>query len=319
VGRRGKKKGRPVSGWVVLDKPVGMGSTDAVSKVKWLFQAEKAGHAGTLDPLASGMLPIALGEATKTVPYVQDGAKIYRFTVAWGDERSTDDLEGPVTKSSDKRPAEAEVRALLPKYTGVIMQTPPQFSAIKIAGERAYDLAREGETVDIPAREIEIGRLDIVEHKDGGTLFEIECGKGTYVRSLARDMGRDLGCFGHIADLRRMEVDPFTADDFVTIAELEAARFGDRSEASEEANDVSVDFSAIDALLVDTAAALDCLPQVAISDDAATKIRLGNPVVIRGRDAPVEAEEACATVRGKLVAIGAIEQGMFKPKRVFAG
>lgn len=319
MGRRGKKKGRPVSGWVVLDKPVGMGSTDAVSKVKWLFQAEKAGHAGTLDPLASGMLPIALGEATKTVPYVQDGAKIYRFTVAWGDERSTDDLEGPVTKSSDKRPAEAEVRALLPKYTGVIMQTPPQFSAIKIAGERAYDLAREGETVDIPAREIEIGRLDILEHKDGGTLFEIECGKGTYVRSLARDMGRDLGCFGHIADLRRMEVDPFTADDFVTIAELEAARFGDRSEASEEANDVPVDFSAIDALLVDTAAALDCLPQVAISDDAATKIRLGNPVVIRGRDAPVEAEEACATVRGKLVAIGAIEQGMFKPKRVFAG
>jgi tRNA pseudouridine55 synthase len=319
VGRRGKKKGRPVSGWVVLDKPVGMGSTDAVSKVKWLFQAEKAGHAGTLDPLASGMLPIALGEATKTVPYVQDGAKIYRFTVAWGDERSTDDLEGPVTKSSDKRPAEAEVRALLPKYTGVIMQTPPQFSAIKIAGERAYDLAREGETVDIPAREIEIGRLDILEHKDGGTLFEIECGKGTYVRSLARDMGRDLGCFGHIADLRRMEVDPFTADDFVTIAELEAARFGDRSEASEEANDVPVDYSAIDALLVDTSAALDCLPQVAISDDAATRIRLGNPVVIRGRDAPVEAEEACATVRGKLVAIGAIEQGMFKPKRVFAG
>lgn len=319
MGRRGKKKGRPVSGWVVLDKPVGMGSTDAVSKVKWLFQAEKAGHAGTLDPLASGMLPIALGEATKTVPYVQDGAKIYRFTVAWGEERSTDDLEGPVTKSSGRRPAEAEVRALLPKYTGVIMQTPPQFSAIKIAGERAYDLAREGETVDIPAREIEIGRLDIVEHKDGGTLFEIECGKGTYVRSLARDIGRDLGCFGHIADLRRMEVDPFTADEFVTVAELEAARFGDRSETGEEAAEAPLDFSAIDALLVDTVAALDCLPQVAISDDAATKIRLGNPVVIRGRDAPVEAEEACATVRGKLVAIGAIEQGMFKPKRVFAG
>lgn len=319
MGRRGKKKGRPVSGWVVLDKPVGMGSTDAVSKVKWLFQAEKAGHAGTLDPLASGMLPIALGEATKTVPYVQDGAKIYRFTVAWGDERSTDDLEGPVTKSSEKRPAEAEVRALLPKYTGVIMQTPPQFSAIKIAGERAYDLAREGETVDIPPREIEIGRLDIVEHKDGGTLFEIECGKGTYVRSLARDMGRDLGCFGHIADLRRMEVDPFTADDFVTIAQLEAARFGEETQAGDDAVEVPVDFSSIDVLLVDTVAALDCLPQVAISDDAATKIRLGNPVVIRGRDAPVEAEEACATARGKLVAIGAIEQGMFKPKRVFAG
>ncbi|MER9330455.1 tRNA pseudouridine(55) synthase TruB [Mesorhizobium sp. M0152] len=330
MARRGKKKGRPVSGWVVLDKPVGMGSTEAVSKIKWLFQAEKAGHAGTLDPLASGMLPIALGEATKTVPYVQDGAKIYRFTVAWGQERSTDDLEGPVTKTSDKRPSQAEVEALLPKYTGVIMQTPPQFSAIKIAGERAYDLARDGATVDIPAREVEIGRLDIVEHSVDHTVFEVECGKGTYVRSLARDMGRDLGCFGHVSDLRRVEVEPFTPEDFVTIAELEAARFGvqgeDRPESEDkpetadaDAIEVPIDFGAIDALLVDTSAALDCLPQIAISDDAATKIRLGNPVIIRGRDAPVEAEEACATARGKLVAIGAIEQGMFKPKRVFAG
>jgi len=341
VARRGKKKGRPISGWLVLDKPVGMGSTEAVSKIKWLFQAEKAGHAGTLDPLASGMLPIALGEATKTVPYVQDGAKIYRFTVAWGKERSTDDLEGPVTKSSDGRPAETDVLALMPKYTGVIMQTPPQFSAIKIAGERAYDLAREGETVDIPAREVEIGRLDLIEHGADHTVFEVECGKGTYVRSLARDMGRDLGCFGHIAELRRVEVEPFTQEDFVTIAELEAARFGvprfgvprfgvqgeDNADAAAatdsieaaDAIEAQIDFGAIDALLVDTAAALDCLPQIAISDDAATKIRLGNPVIIRGRDAPVEAEEVCATARGKLVAIGAIEQGMFKPKRVFAG
>ena len=325
MARRGKKKGRPISGWLVLDKPVGMGSTEAVSRIKWLFQAEKAGHAGTLDPLASGMLPIALGEATKTVPYVQDGAKIYRFTVAWGQERSTDDLEGPVTNSSDLRPSEAEVLALLPKYTGVIMQTPPQFSAIKIAGERAYDLARDGATVDIPAREIEIGRLDIVEHNADHTVFEVECGKGTYVRSLARDMGRDLGCFGHISELRRVEVEPFTSEDFVTIAELEAARFGTPGEDKPDATDavdaveVPIDFGAIDALLVDTSAALDCLPQIAISDDAATKIRLGNPVIIRGRDAPVEAEEACATARGKLVAIGAIEQGMFKPKRVFAG
>ena len=331
MARRGKKKGRPISGWLILDKPVGMGSTEAVSKIKWLFQAEKAGHAGTLDPLASGMLPIALGEATKTVPYVQDGAKIYRFTVAWGQERSTDDLEGPVTKESDLRPSEAEVKALLPKYTGVIMQTPPQFSAIKIAGERAYDLARDGATVDIPAREIEIGRLDVVEHSADHTVFEVECGKGTYVRSLARDMGRDMGCFGHISELRRVEVEPFTAEDFVTIAELEAARFGVQDEDSSDATDIAntteatdavetpIDFDAIDALLVDTSAALDCLPQIAISDDAATKIRLGNPVIIRGRDAPVEAEEACATARGKLVAIGAIEQGMFKPKRVFAG
>ncbi|RWC60748.1 tRNA pseudouridine(55) synthase TruB [Mesorhizobium sp.] len=335
MARRGKKKGRPISGWLILDKPVGMGSTEAVSKIKWLFQAEKAGHAGTLDPLASGMLPIALGEATKTVPYVQDGAKIYRFTVTWGQERSTDDLEGPVTKESDLRPSQAEVLALLPKYTGVIMQTPPQFSAIKIAGERAYDLARDGATVDIPPREVEIGRLDVVEHGADHTVFEVECGKGTYVRSLARDMGRDIGCFGHISELRRVEVDPFTPEDFVTIAELEAARFGvqDNSDVTDAANtteaadttevaeavEAPIDFDAIDALLVDTSAALDCLPQIAISDDAATKIRLGNPVIIRGRDAPVEAEEACATARGKLVAIGAIEQGMFKPKRVFAG
>ena len=322
MARRGKKKGRPVSGWLILDKPVGMGSTDAVTKIKWLFQAEKAGHAGTLDPLASGMLPIALGEATKTVPYVMDGVKVYRFTVAWGEERSTDDLEGPVTKTSDKRPTEAEIRAILPKYTGVIMQTPPQFSAIKIAGERAYDLAREGESVDIPAREIEIGRLDLVETTaDDRSVFETECGKGTYVRSLARDMGRDLGCFGHIAELRRVEVEPFTADDFVTLEELEAAA---PPKPNPEQPDAAIGsraerYAALDAYLVDTGAALECLPQVAVTDDAAAKIRLGNPVIIRGRDAPVEAEEACATVRGRLVAIGAVEAGMFKPKRVFAG
>jgi tRNA pseudouridine55 synthase len=310
MARRGKKKGRPVSGWVVLDKPFGMGSTEAVSKVKWLFQAEKAGHAGTLDPLASGMLPIALGEATKTVPYVMDGAKVYRFTVAWGEERSTDDLEGEATRTSDRRPDEAAIRALLPKYTGVIMQTPPQFSAVKIEGNRAYDLAREGEAVDIPPREVEIGRFDLIGHEGDKTVFEIECGKGTYVRSLARDMGRDLGCYGHIAELRRTEVEPFTSDDFVTVGELEAAL---------EGRDGDDRFAAIDELLVETAAALEYLPQVAVTDDAAIRIRLGNAVIVRGRDAPVQAEEACATARGKLIAIGAIEAGMFKPKRVFAG
>lgn len=318
-----RKKGRPVSGWLVLDKPHGMGSTDAVSKVKWLFNAEKAGHAGTLDPLASGMLPIALGEATKTVPYVMDGAKVYRFTVAWGEERTTDDLEGIVVRSSEQRPDEAAIRAVLPAYTGVIMQTPPQFSAIKIAGERAYDLAREGETVDIPAREVEIGRFEIVEIADAGhAVFEVECGKGTYVRSLARDIGRELGCFGHISDLRRTEVDPFTTDDLVTFEDIEAAiaaceavetgSGGDRRPAAGQ-------FQGLDALLLDTGAALDCLPQVKLNEDAAARLRLGNPVIVRGRDAPAEAEEACATSRGRLVAIGAIEAGMFKPRRVFSG
>ena len=322
MARRGKKKGRPVSGWLIFDKPVGMGSTDAVSKVKWLFNAEKAGHAGTLDPLASGMLPIALGEATKTVPYVQDGAKIYRFTVSWGEERATDDLEGDVTKRSDARPTEAEIRAIMPNYTGVIMQTPPQFSAIKIAGERAYDLAREGETVDIPAREVEIGRFDLIERAEDSAVFEIECGKGTYVRSLARDMGRDLGCYGHISTLRRTEVDPFTADDLVTLAELEAAVAANAPELAEgeaPGRPDGAQLKALDEMIVDTGAALDCLPQVALTDDAAARIRLGNPVIIRGRDAPLEADEACATARGKLVAIGMIEAGMFKPKRVFVG
>ncbi|EFG2886113.1 tRNA pseudouridine(55) synthase TruB, partial [Escherichia coli] len=312
-----RKKGRAISGWVVFDKPVGMGSTEAVSKIKWLFQAEKAGHAGTLDPLASGMLPIALGEATKTVPYVQDGAKVYRFTVTWGEERSTDDLEGGVTKASDQRPDEAAIRALLPNYTGVIMQTPPQFSAIKIAGERAYDLARDGETVEIPAREVEIGRFDLIEHGAGATTFEIECGKGTYVRSLARDLGRDLGCYGHISMLRRTEVDPFTAEDFVTLAELTEA--SPRRDGVADPDGETLDFAAVDQLLLDTSAALDHLPQIALTDDAATRIRLGNGVIIRGRDAPLEAEEACATLRGRLIAIGAVEAGMFKPKRVFAG
>ncbi|MGH6780869.1 MAG: tRNA pseudouridine(55) synthase TruB, partial [Ensifer adhaerens] len=157
-----KPKGRPISGWLILDKPLDFGSTEAVSKIKWLFKAQKAGHAGTLDPLASGMLPIALGDATKTVPYVMDGRKIYEFTVAWGEERSTDDLEGQVTHSSAERPTEEAIRALLPNYTGVISQVPPQFSAIKIDGERAYDLARDGETVDIPAREVEVFRLTLL-------------------------------------------------------------------------------------------------------------------------------------------------------------
>ena len=325
MARQRKKKGRPVSGWMVLDKPLGMGSTEAVSKIKWLYGADKAGHAGTLDPLASGMLPIALGEATKTVPYVQDGAKVYRFTVSWGEERSTDDLEGAVTRSSPERPDEQAIRALLPKYTGVIMQIPPQFSAIKIAGERAYDLAREGEAVDIPAREVEIGRFDLIEMRGAdATVFEIECGKGTYVRSLARDMGRDLGCYGHISELRRTEVDPFTADELVTMAEIEQAIASVQPAATEEDEAPQAprpgpdQWKALDALLMDTGAALDCLPQVVVNDDTAARLRLGNPVIVRGRDAPAQADEACAFARGRLVAIGAIEAGMFKPKRVFS-
>lgn len=305
-----KPKGRPISGWLILDKPLDFGSTEAVSKIKWLFNAQKAGHAGTLDPLASGMLPIALGDATKTVPYVMDGRKVYEFTVTWGEERTTDDLEGDVTESSEKRPTEEEIRAILPNYMGVISQIPPQFSAIKIAGERAYDLAREGEVVEIPSREVEIFRLTLLGTTGNDEAhFEVECGKGTYVRALARDFGRELGCYGHVTDLRRTMVAPFAEDVMVpleTLIELEAIQ--DRDER----------LAALDEYLIDTSEALSSLPHLIINDDQAHRIKMGNPIILRGRDAPANEPEAYATARGKLIAIGEITQGEFRPKRVFA-
>jgi tRNA pseudouridine55 synthase len=304
-----KPKGRPISGWLILDKPEDFGSTEAVGKIKWLFNAQKAGHAGTLDPLASGMLPIALGDATKTVPYVMDGRKIYEFTVTWGEERSTDDLEGEVTQSSDKRPAKSDIEALLPNYTGTISQIPPQFSAIKIAGERAYDLARDGETVEIPSREVEVHRLTLLNCEGDKAHFEVECGKGTYVRSLARDFGRDLGCYGHISSLRRTFVAPFAEEMMVPLAELVAL------EAIEDRDER---LAALDAFLGDTAEALSALPQLRITDDQAHRLRMGNPIILRGRDAPVAEPEAVALAGGKLIAIGEIAGGEFHPRRVFA-
>ncbi|MBY3185146.1 tRNA pseudouridine(55) synthase TruB [Rhizobium sp. 25PS6] len=305
-----KPKGRPISGWLILDKPVDFGSTEAVSKIKWLYKAEKAGHAGTLDPLASGMLPIALGDATKTVPYVMDGRKIYEFTVSWGEERATDDLEGEVTKSSDKRPSEQQIRDILPGYIGTISQVPPQFSAIKIAGERAYDLAREGETVEIPSREVDIFRLTLLACPDTDSAhFEVECGKGTYVRALARDFGRELGCYGHVSGLRRTFVAPFAEEAMVPLADLVAL---------EAIEDMDERLAALDALLINTCEALSSLPHLVINDDQAHRLKMGNPILVRGRDAPVAESEAYATARGKLIAIGEIGQGEFRPKRVFA-
>lgn len=316
MARRGKKKGRPVSGWVIFDKPKGMVSTEAVAKIKWLFQAEKAGHAGTLDPLASGMLPIALGEATKTVPYVMEGFKVYQFTVAWGQERSTDDLEGEVTNTSDQRPNAFDIERILPQYTGVITQVPPMFSAIKIDGNRAYDLARDGETVVIPPRQVEIDQLRITEHLDGRTRFEVECGKGTYVRALARDIGRELGCFGHVSELRRVEVAPFTEDDLVTLEEIQNVA-PQRGEPNSDHQVERPDFKALDALLIETGAALDCLSQFPLSEDQAHRVKMGNPVLLRGSDAVVDEDEVCVTTKGKLLAIGSIDKGQFKPRRVF--
>ncbi len=305
-----KPKGRPISGWLILDKPVDFGSTEAVSKLKWLYKAQKAGHAGTLDPLASGMLPIALGDATKTVPYVMDGRKIYEFTVSWGEERATDDLEGDVTQSSERRPTEQQIRDILPRYIGTISQVPPQFSAIKIAGERAYDLARDGEAVEIPSREVEIFRLTLLACPDANTAhFEVECGKGTYVRALARDFGRELGCYGHISGLRRTFVAPFQEEAMVPLANLVAL---------EAIEDMDERLAALDALLIDTCEALSALPHLVINDDQAHRLKMGNPILVRGRDAPIAESEAYATARGMLIAIGEIGQGEFRPKRVFA-
>ena len=218
---RKRKKGNPVHGWVVLDKPYGVGSTPMVSKMKWLFQAQKAGHAGTLDPLASGILPIALGEATKTVPFMMDAAKSYMFEITWGETRATQDAEGDVTASSDVRPTESDIRAALPQFIGEIEQAPPKFSAIKIDGKRAYDLARAGEAVEMKARPVRVDRFDLVKTTPDTAVFEVDCGKGTYIRSLAHDFGKALDNGAHLSALRRTRIGDFSVEDAFTIDEFE--------------------------------------------------------------------------------------------------
>ncbi|MDB5502895.1 MAG: tRNA pseudouridine synthase [Tardiphaga sp.] len=298
---------RDVHGWVILDKPIGMTSTQAVAVVKRLFQAKRAGHAGTLDPLASGGLPIAMGEATKTVPFVMDGRKRYRFTVCWGEERDTDDTEGKVTFTSEARPTAEQIRALLPQFTGNIAQTPPQYSAIKIAGERAYDLARDGEVVPLVPRPVVIHELILTEQEDDShSVFEAECGKGTYVRALARDIGRLLGCYGHISALRRTLVGPFAEADMIPLEQLEA--LCDRA-ASGEGN-------LADALLpVETA--LDDIPALAVTRADAARLHRGQAVLLRGRDAPDSSGTVYVTVAGRLLALAEIANGELIPKRVF--
>lgn len=301
-----RKKGNPVHGWVILDKPLNMTSTQAVGAVRRAFNAQKAGHAGTLDPLATGLLPIALGEATKTVPYAVDGEKAYRFTVRWGAETSTDDTEGPVTKTSDKRPTRAEIGAILPRFIGEIMQVPPAFSAIKVDGARAYDLARDGEDVVLDARPVIIERLELVDQPDTETsVFEAECGKGTYVRSLARDMGRILGCFGHVIALRRTRVGPFDEPRSVTLAAIdEAAKLDDGG-------------AALMKLLAPVETALEDLPELIVSPSDAASLVRGQAVLIRGRDAPVLSGPAFATSKGRLIALGELDKGALHPTRVF--
>ncbi|KQP51951.1 tRNA pseudouridine(55) synthase TruB [Methylobacterium sp. Leaf108] len=294
-----RPKKRDVNGWVILDKGVGMTSTHAVAVVKRAFNAKKAGHAGTLDPLASGILPIALGEATKTVPFVMDGRKAYVFTVTWGIETDTDDAEGRPVATSDTRPTREAVEAALPTFTGAIEQVPPRYSAIKIAGERAYDLARDGEIVELVARSVQIDRLAVVDHAPDRTVIEAECGKGTYVRALARDLGRVLGCCGHVSALRRTRVGPFTEAESCAVATLEAG--------GPDGNG---------AHLHGVETALDAVPSVPVSRDMALRLMRGQPVILRGRDAPMEGK-AFATCGGILVAVGDVERGELVPHRVF--
>ena len=216
-----KQRGFKLDGWIALDKPAQMTSTQALGAVKRILHPQKAGHAGTLDPLATGCLPIALGEATKTIPYAQDHIKTYRFTVRWGEARTTDDAEGDVTQTSDVRPDTAAIHAILPRFTGAVVQIPPQFSALKIAGERAYDLARAGQEIALPPRTVHIESLDLIEETQDKATFRAVCGKGTYMRALARDLAVALGSVGHIADLRRESVGPFDAKTMISLDNLE--------------------------------------------------------------------------------------------------
>jgi len=274
-----------------------------VGLVKSLYDAAKAGHAGTLDPLATGVLPIALGEATKTVPFVVEGSKVYRFTVRFGIETDTDDAEGKVTASSDRRPSSPEIEATLPRFTGEIIQVPPRFSALKVEGARAYELARDEEQFELEPRPVSIARLTLVAHPDKDhCILETECGKGTYVRALARDLGRALGSHGHVAALRRTRVGPFGEDRAVSVERLEALA-SDRDDLVAALEPVEI--------------ALRGIPALAVSAADAARLRRGQPVLLRGRDAPILAGTIYAMARGTLVAVGEVSEGELKPRRIF--
>lgn len=301
-----RKRREAVNGWVILDKPYGMTSTQAVGKVRFLFNAEKAGHGGTLDPLASGLLPIALGEATKTVSHAMDGRKVYRFTAAWGEERTTDDLEGEATVTSDRRPSKNEIEAILSRFTGEIQQTPPAFSAIKVDGERAYDLARAGEAVELAARPVLIEALSLVDMPDPDyATFEVTCGKGTYIRSLARDMGRALGTAAHVSMLRRVAVGPFTEAHMISLENL--AELGHKAPGGDAKTGALLPIETV----------LDGIPALAIDEEQARRLKLGQAVLLRGANAPIAEDAVLVMSGGKPLGIGTIIQGSLKPKRLF--
>lgn len=309
-----KKKGAPVHGWVIVDKPQGVTSTQVVGLVRRIFDAQKAGHAGTLDPMATGVLAIALGEATKTVPYAMDSQKTYRFTAHWGEARDSDDAEGRVTETSDVRPAREQIEAAIPQFVGEVSQIPPAYSAIKVDGERAYDLARDGAAVELEPRLVQIDEVRLAEVPDPDhAVFEMRCGKGTYVRAWVRDIARALGTVGHVSQLRRTSVGGFSETDSVPLETLRG--FMHSPAAFEHLRPIST--------------ALDGIPALAVTGPDAVRLRSGNPILCRANlfarltDAFPEENDLSgltvylATGEGEPVALAELEQGELRPFRVF--
>ncbi|WP_417817211.1 tRNA pseudouridine(55) synthase TruB [Tritonibacter scottomollicae] len=296
-----KRKGRDISGWLVVDKPAGLTSTAVVNKVRWAFDAKKAGHAGTLDPEATGVLAVALGEATKTVPYITDAMKAYTFTVTLGAATNTDDAEGEVLATSETRPTDADIKNALQGFIGEIQQVPPKFSAVKIDGQRAYKLARDGEEVELSARALWVEELVMLDRPDADhVVLEMTCGKGGYVRSIARDLGEKLGCLGHVKQLRRVWSGPFDAEDGVTLEQIDALA------KSPE----------IDQFLRPLEEGLIDLPELKCTAQGAVRLRNGNPGMVIASDVEY-GEEAWASLDGKAVAVGNYKAGELHPSRVF--
>ena len=303
-----RKRGRPLDGWLIVDKPPGLTSTDVVNRVRRWFDAQKAGHGGTLDPLATGLLPVAFGAATKTVPYVMDGTKVYRFTLCFGTARDTDDADGAVIAASDARPTDAQIAAALPALRGDIMQVPPAYSAIKIAGERAYDMAREGRAPVLEARPARVDRFAMIERPDADSaIFEVQSGKGVYMRSLARDLAASCGALGHVAALRRLRVGPFTEADAIPLDKLQRAE--DTPPASPD-------------LLLPVATALADIPALALTEAEAADLAHGQAISLVAllgripRDADPDGGLARAMAGSRVIGLCRLQDGLLKPERM---
>lgn len=293
-----RKKGRDISGWLIIDKPEGVTSTSVVGRVRWALDAKKAGHAGTLDPDATGLLAVALGEATKTVPVIADALKAYDFRIIWGSETTTDDASGEVVRESPARPARDAVEAALDAFRGEIMQTPPAYSAVRVDGARAYDLAREGEAVELAARPLWVDELTLVETGTDWADLHMVCGKGGYVRAIARDLGRALGSFGHVGQLRRVWSGPFDVEDAFAF---------DKVDRDNQA--------AIEAAILPIDAALADLPEMRATEIGAARIRNGNPgEVIDHADFGAQ---VWVSHQGRALCLGRYMGGQVQPERVF--